>query len=544
MKDSQERQFRRDMAVAISVFFAIAFGALSVWRGQDANWDLKNYHLYNAYELLHGRLWLDLNAGGFQGLFNPLLDLPYYAMSMRLLPGSPRVVAFIMGLNSALLALAATSIVFAVFRKARPDVSWIAIAAAIYIGISGGLSISELGTTYNDIIPAALVLFGVAIVLVEFDRPIFSGRYQYLGVVVSGILLGIAAGLKLSAALFAPPFVIALALVRGLSRRMLAEIMLFSLAGIAGWVLVAGVWTYQVFALTGNPVLPMFNQIFQSDWYPPIGFFDERWRPRGFLQTIAFPFFWVRPGYLVITEVVFGDPRFAAGYIAVAILAAGAVTRYLARSRMVRLDSWKPSREAWFVLAFIVVSYVLWQVVFCIGRYAIGIEVLLGIPILLAIWKIASLIAAGAVRRVLIDVAMVLVAVVLHAGTHYPDWGRVAYDEAVFALQAPRLPPNSLVVISGSPNGYIVPFLRSDGIRFIGVNHFTKEARGYRLWNETAQRIAKHEGEIFVLERTDGSSERSTLHELKLAVDEARCTSIPTNLDRDIRLCAARRLDG
>ena len=34
------------------------------------------------------------------------------------------------------------------------------------------------------------------------------------------------------------------------------------------------------------------------------------------------------------------------------------------------------SREARFVLAFVIVSYALWQGVFCIGRYAIGIEVL------------------------------------------------------------------------------------------------------------------------------------------------------------------------
>jgi hypothetical protein len=541
MKELQERHFRKDVAFALAVFFVIAFGALSVWFGQDANWDLKNYHLYGAYELLHGRLWLDLNAAGLQGFFNPVLDLPYYAMSMRLLPGFPRVVAFIMGLNSALLAIAATWIAFIVFRKARADISWVAIAAAIFIGISGALSISEVGTTYNDVIPAALVLFGIAIVLVEFDHRIFSGRYLYWGALISGTLFGIAAGLKLSAAMFAPAFVLALALTKGWDRRTLAEIMVFSLAGIVGWALVAGVWTYQVFALTGNPVLPMFNQIFQSDWYPPIGFFDERWGPRGLLQAIAFPFFWARSGHSVITEVEFGDPRFAAGYVAVLLLTAGVAARHVMPARMA---DWKFSPEARFVLAFMVLSYALWQLVFCIGRYAIGIEVLLGIPMLLAVWKIASLIAPEVCRRTFTAVAMVFLALTLWVGTRYADWGRVPYGEAVFALQVPRLPPNSLVVISGSPNGYIVPFLRSEGIRFIGVNHLTMEARGYRLWNETARRIATHEGEIFVLERTDGTSERSALRELKLSVDEGRCTSIPTNLDRDIRLCTAHRSNG
>jgi len=187
MKDLQERGFRRDAALALIVFFAGAFGALSVRLGQDANWDLKNYHLHNAYELLHGRLWLDLNAVGYQGFFNPLLELPHYILSLRLLPEFPRVVAFIMGLNNAFLALAATLIAFLVFRKARSDISWVAIAAAIYIGISGGLSVSELGTTFNDVIPAASMLFGVAIALVEFDHPILSRRNPYLGVAGSGV---------------------------------------------------------------------------------------------------------------------------------------------------------------------------------------------------------------------------------------------------------------------------------------------------------------------------------------------------------------------
>ena len=129
MKDLEERKFRKYGAFAFVMLFALAFGALSVRLGQDANWDLKNYHLYNAYELLHGRLRLDLNAGGFQSLFNPLPDLPYYALALQLFPGFPRLVAFIMGLNSALVALAATSIVFIVFRNVRSDISWVAMAS-------------------------------------------------------------------------------------------------------------------------------------------------------------------------------------------------------------------------------------------------------------------------------------------------------------------------------------------------------------------------------------------------------------------------------
>jgi len=38
-------------------------GLVSVWLGQDKNWDLLNYHLYNAWALLNGRLHVDLFCG-------------------------------------------------------------------------------------------------------------------------------------------------------------------------------------------------------------------------------------------------------------------------------------------------------------------------------------------------------------------------------------------------------------------------------------------------------------------------------------------------
>src|SRR5215207_6213113 len=46
--------------------------------GQDANWDLANYHYYTPYALLNGRLMVDGAASGIQTYLNPLPYLPYY----------------------------------------------------------------------------------------------------------------------------------------------------------------------------------------------------------------------------------------------------------------------------------------------------------------------------------------------------------------------------------------------------------------------------------------------------------------------------------
>lgn len=540
MRESDDARPKTSQIFIVGGLFVAAFGLLSIGVGQDANWDLKNYHLYNAYQLLQGRLGLDLNAAGMQSFFNPLLDLPYYVLSTAVLADYPRTVAFVMGLPNAALALGVTWISFLLFRKSIQDISFIAVAAAVYIGVSGGISISELGTTFNDVQPAALVLFGLAMALHALSQTSQTERRRAGWFIASGILFGAAAGLKLPSAIFAPAFVLALLLANRPNVRTLADTFYFCAGWGVGVLVIFGWWMLQVYILTGNPVFPVFNQIFRSDWYPPIPFFDERWRTRGMLQAIAFPFFWINRGQSVVTEVWYGDARIAAGYVAVVILGAGALAGYVRRGARPAL--WILPEPARFLIWFIVSSYLIWQLTFCVARYAIAIEALIGIPILAAVWMIASGVSGSlVVRQRLTDVAMVAIALFLQLGTHYPDWGRIPFGDKVFAVEAPRLPPNALVVVSGAPNSYVIPYLTGENVRFIGITNTTTQARGYGLWNETIKRIRSHDGPILVLERTDGTAYTAAVNEIGLSVDGGQCARITTNLDQNMRLCRADR---
>lgn len=51
---------------------------ISLGQGQDRNWDLLNYHLYDAFSFLDGRFARDLYPVGGQTYLNPLLDVPSY----------------------------------------------------------------------------------------------------------------------------------------------------------------------------------------------------------------------------------------------------------------------------------------------------------------------------------------------------------------------------------------------------------------------------------------------------------------------------------
>ena len=91
------------VALLLCLAVPLGFGALALALGQDANWDLRNYHWYNPYAFLTGRLHTDFAAST---PYNPALDVPLYLGATLL---SAKVFSFILGtihgLNYVLLYL-------------------------------------------------------------------------------------------------------------------------------------------------------------------------------------------------------------------------------------------------------------------------------------------------------------------------------------------------------------------------------------------------------------------------------------------------------
>jgi hypothetical protein len=63
--------------------------------GQDTNWDLRNYHFYNPFAYLTGRMGHDVAVSHVATYYNPLLYIPFY-YAVTGLP--PKAVGFILGL--------------------------------------------------------------------------------------------------------------------------------------------------------------------------------------------------------------------------------------------------------------------------------------------------------------------------------------------------------------------------------------------------------------------------------------------------------------
>jgi hypothetical protein len=225
---------RRDDLSVLALIIALT--CLIAWHeGPDASWDLRNYHLYNPFAALHGKFGVDLAPAQIQSFYSPGLDI-VYSWLRNGLNDRPVLLDCILALPQA----AAIFIAFLVAKSLLPETmegrAPIAFVSVLF-GASGSGSLPTLSTAMSEMIPTALVV-GALLLLLESVRNAANPAW---GRPCAGLLLGLAAGLKLTAAIYGAGAVAALALCwRAGFRTKLAGVALFGLAAIAGTLIVAG----------------------------------------------------------------------------------------------------------------------------------------------------------------------------------------------------------------------------------------------------------------------------------------------------------------
>jgi len=499
----------------------LAVGALlAVALGQDANWDLRNYHLYNAWAWLGERGSIDIGAAGLQTWFNPALDLPYYLLATGPLQHAPRWLAALQGLWFGLLMFLVFQIAAAVARLQRRHFDRFD-AVAVAIGTTGTMAVSQTGLTTNELPTACLVLAGITLFLRALERPAGPAWRTLL---LAGLCAGVAAGLKPTAIVY--PVAVALAAAATLRPWPLAVRGFIALAlgsGI-GFLLAYGGWGWHLYQSVGNPVFPMFNQWFHSPWAPATPMTDARFLPHDKGQWLAYPFYWLRRNQMLVTEVRFADPRYALTFLGVLALPA---LRRLSRTRA-------PAEPALLFLATLwALAYVQWLGLFSILRYAVPLEALSGVlvfGVLRHAWPRQNEIPSGAARRGM------WICVLLCLGlTHYPNWGRVPFSRQPIEVTAPRLPAQSLVMLVGAPLAYLPPLLPQEaGVRFVGLNWFTDATRGFRLYDSVEDTVRTHEGPRFVLRSPYATeADEALLHRLLPGYRTDDCRPVTSSLERD-----------
>ncbi len=502
--------------VSIAALFLTGGALLSEWLGQDSNYDLGAYHLYNGAALLNGWFDRDLMTTDAQSYFNPLLDSGYAFLALGPLRHAPRVLAGVMGLPAGATALLAWHLARRLY-PGRPLLASLATA----LGVSGAVFGCEIGTTFNDIPVTALMLGGLLAVLAG------PGVGSCL---LAGLLFGAAAGLKLTALVYAPAALAAVfAIQQPRSPRSLATGGLIFAAGWAlGWLPTDGWWALGLWRRFGNPVFPLMNGVFHSAWYPPASFFDDRFLPAGFWQAVVYPIYWfLHPR--AVGEVPLQDPR-------------GALFMLLGLAALVVIVIRRPpirTRPA-AIMLFVTAGFVGWVATTGIIRYAIVLEVLAGLTL--------PLLLGTLLQRRAFMVGLAGLAAVTLATTRYGSYGRVPYGpEAVWADTGWVQPGTLIVATLRKPAAHILPLLPfQQQIAAVGLGFLVLDARGWRLHDEVTRRIRAHDGPIMVLTGVDPSGRYAELGEVGLDPALHGCRRIySTFVPRDteeLDVCPAHRL--
>ncbi len=449
--------------VAAASLVALLGGCLSLWLGQDSNWDLRNYHLYNGYAALQGRLHLDLAPAQMQSYFSPLLDVFQYLLLVRL-PGP--LVGFVMGVLHGLLFVPVAGVAWWVLRD-RAERAWLAPLLGV-AGLCMASVLSEFGNTMADNTTALFVVGSLWAVVHAQSRA--EGVVPWRSWVVAGVLLGMAVALKLTNAIYAIGMAAALLAAGGRWSQRVLGLTVVAATALLVAALAAGWWYWQLWQHHGNPLLPQFNAWFQSPLAQQGGVADTRWLPRGLGEHVLWPLIFAanpkRVSEISLVQLVW-PLLFVVG---LALLG----QHLLRRRRAHTAAAFAPVLRG--VVAFVLVSYLLWQFVFSIHRYLSALELLA--PLLLWCGWVRLWPGKRGPRSAGWLVAVCVIVSLVGRG----DWGHESWASQAFRVQGPPMaaPAQSVVLLVGAePQGWRVPLLPAQA-RYAAVASNFPEAEGYR----------------------------------------------------------------
>jgi hypothetical protein len=460
---------RRWPASIERIALAVALPALAVLLllGNDASWDLRNYHLYGPHAWLHGRLAIDIAAAQMQGYHNPLLDLPMYLLARA--GAHPKLI----GLWLALPAMFALWCLLRLQQKLSPAPPGpLARLFLLVFALSGAATWSTLGMSSNDAFLAAGML-GALVLLLDAPGPSSARCFG------AGAIAGATAGLKLAGAFYCPALALALLCLPGSARTRATRLLMLAAGGLAGFALSYGWWGWQLWQAHANPFFPYFNQWFASPELAPQSWVDLRFRPQGPLEILLAPLRLLFRSQR-FSEAGMKDPRLLLALLGFAWLA------------------WKTRAGAMrALLAFVGAAALGWALQSGIYRYAIAIELLGALALMLSLARLPRWRCA----------AMALALLLVSVDTRRPDWHRVDSVRGPMPVLDGALPKDALVVTAtGEPLGYLALAL-PDTVPMLGLdNNLVQPGDWHDLPRRAARRVDSHRGPIYLAGALDAQA--------------------------------------
>ena len=449
---------------------AAASLTMTIWyataRGQDFNFDQRNYHIGIPFLLAHSTFWESVGPAGLQSYLNPyVLEIQFFA------------IRHLSGIGSGVTLAVVQSLAFMIAGLISADIAKLAGGSqAAALGLLGfalsllaPVPLSEAGTTFIELITAVPVLAAYALLLVR-------GRWfsSLASAALAGALLGAATALKLTNGVFALGVVgFALAGPDG-PRERIVWLLACGVVAILAFVVVGGPWHLALWQRFGNPLFPFFNDIFPSPDYPGIWdgvkwisrpsalHGDERFPPHSFLAIWRYPLYWLlggspSPGLgSPSSELSFRDARW--------IIAVLGITFFLAALPI--FCSWARARlkePATGLLFAFTIGYLAWLFEFGIQRYAVPLDILCGAVLLT--------LTIGLPAKWLRLPILLAIALASWQTMVVPNWGRLPWLPYWQSInpQPLHFGEPSIVFLTFKPSLFIAASLPPD-TRYVGID--------------------------------------------------------------------------
>ena len=483
--------------------------------GQDHNWDLQNYYLYDPFAWLHGRLRLDIAPAQVQTWHNPLLDVPMYLMNAARWPGALICIWLALPSMVALFLLLRMYALLSIHPFSRVRL------ATLSVFTMGGVGFfAVIGTCLNDAFVAAGILGSLFLVLRE--DPAADG---YRAWCLAGALAGATTGLKLTAAVYCLGLAGA-ALALPSWQRTSYRFGALLAGGVAGFALTYGYWGTLLFQLHGNPIFPYYNQLFHSPDATFAANADERFHPAGVADALLIPLRLLEKTQLY-SEKLLRDPRLFLGLVAWPTLL------WRARRNKDAGDAMRRTRLR-AIAGFGSVALLAWSLQSGIYRYALPLEMLGCLGFVLVVEGLpARRLQSGSIIGCLLAIAM----------TYPATWGRTQFQATFVDVQMPALPHGAMIVLSGwSPLAYAVTALPDDVAAIAIDNTLMRPDSCTALSIAAERRIKAHSGPLMLrrgAQPTDDAGQVIAKSAYGLSVS-GTCAPVATSFGT-LRLCPLRR---
>jgi hypothetical protein len=281
--------------------------------GKDMAWDTLDYHFYAGFSALHDRFGQDYFPAGPQSYLNPYIFVPFYLLTSSGLTAL-EVGLFLAAVQSVLLWLV-YELALAIAPPTKPATRLALALCAVTLALANPVLIGQLGSSFADVLTAAMVLAGWLLLVLAARTP------SAMRVVCAALVLGCASALKLTNALHAVSAGVMVLLIPGSWRNKLRYATLFALAGVAAFAAVAAPWSIRLAQHFGNPFFPLFNGIFHSPQFTTARIIQYRFIPTSVGAALLRPFAMVTPRNMVHVEQAAPDLRYALLLVATALAA-------------------------------------------------------------------------------------------------------------------------------------------------------------------------------------------------------------------------------